>query len=309
MSKRFSEEQKRRANEADLVSLLIRNGQQVKRTGSEYSWLYNGQIVSIKDNLWFYHYDQIGGNTVGFVQHFFGFSYPEALEFILGEGTQPERFASYTKPSVKEENVKDTDFKLPEKNTDIRHAFAYLLKTRGIDWDVIRFFANEGLIYESANYHNVVFVGKDKDGVPRHAHKRTTIPGKVWRANEQGSDNRFTFNWRGKSDRVYLFEAPIDMLSYISMYCPLWYRDSFIAACSISDNALNQFLTDRPDIKQVYICFDNDPPGQKAAAGIRQKLLEKGITCEILVPALKDWNEDLLDSAQEEGVSQWQDIT
>ena len=309
MSKRFSEEQKRRANEADLVSLLIRNGQQVKRTGSEYSWLYNGQIVSIKDNLWFHHYDQIGGNTVGFVQHFFGFSYPEALEFILGEEAQPERFASFTKTAVKEVHIKEADFKLPEKNHDMRHVFAYLIKTRGIDTDLVKAFANEGLIYESAKYHNVVFVGKDKDGIPRHAHKRTTIPGKVWRANEQGSDNRFTFNYRGKSDKLYLFEAPIDMLSYISMYCPMWCDDSFIAACSISDNSLNQFLTDRPDIKQVYICFDNDPPGQKAAAGIRQKLLEKGITCEILVPALKDWNEDLLDSAQEEGVSQWQDIT
>ena len=49
-----------------------------------------------------------------------------------------------------------------------------------------------------------------------------TAKEKVWRANERGSDSRFSFNWRGKSDRVFLFEGPIDMLSYISMYCPNW---------------------------------------------------------------------------------------
>ena len=83
----FNEEQKRRANEADLVSLLERNGQQVKKSGSEYIWKDEGRIVSIKDNLWFSHYEQIGGNTVGFVMKYFGLSYPEALGFILDEDT------------------------------------------------------------------------------------------------------------------------------------------------------------------------------------------------------------------------------
>ena len=176
-----------------------------------------------------------------------------------------------------------------------------LTRYRGIDRNVVHACTSVGLIYESAKYHNVVFVGKDEDGVPRHAHKRSTTPGKVWRANEHGSDNRFTFNLRGSSDRLFLFEAPIDMLSYITLYCPNWQDDSFLAACSVSDSSLNQFLEGRPDISQVFICFDNDPPGQKAAEQIKQRLSEKGINCEILVPTLKDWNEDLLNSVQEEG--------
>lgn len=93
------------------------------------------------------------------------------------------------------------------------------------------------------------------------------------------------------------------------MYCPGWSEDSFIAACSVSDTALNKFIEDRPDITQVYICFDNDPPGQKGAEAIRQRLTDTGINCEILVPTLKDWNEDLLNTAQEEGESICREIT
>lgn len=302
MHTKFTEEQKRRARETDLVSLLERHGLQVNKAGAQYIWKDKDQVVSIKNNLWFNHYEQTGGNTVGFVMKYFALSYPEALKFILDEEVQ----TITAKPECKEP---DKIFRLPEKNSDMKRALAYLIKTRKINSDLAKAFADAGLIYESAKYHNVVFVGTDKDGIPRHAHKRTTVSGRVWRANEHGSDNRYTFNWRGSSNRVFLFEAPIDMLSYITMYCPGWAEDSFIAACSVSDTALNKFIEDRPDIDQVYICFDNDPPGQRAAEAIRQRLTDTGINCEILVPTLKDWNEDLLNSAQEEGESICREIT
>lgn len=301
----FTEEQKRRANEADLVTLLERNGQQVKRVGSEYEWLDGGQTVSIRDNLWFHQYEQIGGTTVGFVKKFWGLSYPEAVQFILGEDIQSENMISRPCKPKKE----PVPFRLPDRNANMKRAFGYLVNTRGISRELVHSFAHEGLIYESAKYHNAIFVGIDKDGVPKNAHKRSTTSNRRWRGSQPGSDNRYPFSWHGKSNRVFLFEAPIDMLSYMSLYCPNWRDDNFIAACSTSDRALNQFLEDRPDIKQVYICFDNDPPGQKAAANIRQQLFEKGIDSEILVPTLKDWNEDLLYSVQEEGESLCQETT
>ena len=297
----FTEEQKRRANEADLVALLERNGQHVKKVGSEYEWKDGDQTVSIKDNLWYHQYEQIGGNTVGFVRKFWGLTYPEAIQFILGEDIQSEQIKTNPISHSHKYRPPDTTFRLPEKNDNMNRAYAYLVKTRGINKDIVRAFSQAGIIYESKGYHNVVFVGNDKDGNPRHAHKRSTLTNTVWRANESGSDNRFTFNWRGTSGRVFLFEAPIDMLSYITMFGDGWTEDNFIAACSISDSSLDQFIEDRPDITQVYICFDSDPPGQKAASTIQKKLSEMGINSEILVPTHKDWNEDLLYSVQEEG--------
>lgn len=98
---------------------------------------------------------------------------------------------------------------------------------------------------------------------------------------------------------IYLFEAPIDMLSFISMYPGEWRNNSYAAACSVADNVLFQCLEDNKHIEQVYICFDNDNAGQTAAQRLSDKLFIKCIKSEILIPTLKDWNEDLLFSKQE----------
>ena len=149
------------------------------------------------------------------------------------------------------------------------------------------------MIYESANYHNAVFVGYDSSGKPRHAHKRGTVTNNPYKGNVAGSQLEFRFHFNGTSDRIYLFEAPIDMLSFISMHKENWKNHSYAASCSVSDRVLFQCLKDNPNIKNVFLCFDNDEAGQTANKRIANKLNKMNIQNEILVPNLKDWNEDL----------------
>ena len=300
----FTEEEKRRASAADLVSLLTRCGQTVKRVGSQYEWKDGDQTVSIIDNLWFHHYEQVGGTTVGFVQKFMGMSYPDAVRFILDEDVGIVHCKE-----VKQRPNLPKEFELPERYQNMNRIFAYLIHERGLDRDILRAFAHAGLLYESDHYHNVVFVGTDKTGKPRHAHKKSSARHGKWRVNQAGSDVRFSFNWRGRSNKVYLFEAPIDMLSYITMHPDNWHEHTYISGCSLSDQPLMQMLEDNPAIDQVYICYDSDPPGQRAAQYLRENLFEKGIYSEILVPKLKDWNEDLLYSGQEEGEVECQTVS
>mgnify|MGYP001021596121 FL=1 len=103
----------------------------------------------------------------------------------------------------------------------------------------------------------------------------------------------FSFHWHGTSDKIYLFEAPIDMLSYISMHKENWKEHSYAASCSVSDRVLFQCLKDNPNIKNVFLCFDNDEAGQTANKRIADKLNKLNIQNEILIPTHKDWNEDL----------------
>ena len=93
---------------------------------------------------------------------------------------------------------------------------------------------------------------------------------------------------------MYLFEAPIDMLSFISMFKHCWKSQSYGASCGVSDKLLWQMLKDGPHIRKVYICYDNDEPGQQAAQRISRELTEKNIWHEIYAPKQKDWNEELL---------------
>jgi hypothetical protein len=196
-----------------------------------------------------------------------------------------------TSPPIEKEHK---PFKLPPRNDRMSRVFSYLLLTRGIDKDVLYEFVRNKMIYESADYHNTVFVGYDSSGKPHHAHKRGTVTSNSYKGNVAGSQPEFSFHWHGTSDKMFLFEAPIDMLSYISMHKENWQEHSYAASCSVSDRVLFQSLKDNPNIKNVFLCFDNDEAGQTANKRIADKLNTMNIQNEILIPTHKDWNEDIL---------------
>lgn len=283
----FTEQQKTQARQTDIAELLRSQGETLKRSGSESEWMDGGQKVTIRGNLWYHQYEQVGGDAVDFVRRFYNKSYPEAMEYLLG-GSGGTLAVS---PSVQKE---EKPFVLPPKNDNMRRVFAYLLNRRGIDREVLYAFVHKGMIYESADYHNAVFVGFDSNGNPKHAHKRGTGSESSYKGNVSGSQPEYSFHWSGQSDTLYLFEAPIDMLSFISMQKEGWWQHSYAASCSVSDRVLFQMLKDNPNIRQVVLCLDSDEPGQTAAKRIADKLFVQGTASEILVPVHKDWNEDLL---------------
>lgn len=286
----FTEQQKTQARQTDIAELLRSQGETLKRSGSESEWMDGGQKVTIRGNLWYHQYEQVGGDAVDFVRRFYNKSYPEAMEYLLG-GSGGTLAVS---PSVQKE---EKPFVLPPKNDNMRRVFAYLLNRRGIDREVLYAFVHKGLIYESADYHNAVFVGFDSNGNAKHAHKRGTGFESSYKGNVSGSQPEYSFHWSGQSDTLYLFEAPIDMLSFISMQKEGWRQHSYAASCSVSDRVLFQTLKDNPNIRQVVLCLDSDEPGQTAAKRIADKLFVRGTASEILVPVHKDWNEDLLAAA------------
>lgn len=285
----FTNEQKEQAHQTDLAALLQSRGETIKRSGHEYEWCDGSQKVTIRGNLWFHQYERIGGDTISFVRRFYNMSYPEAISYLLNQSGVQIVAASSSTPEYQKKS-----FELPERNDNMRRVYAYLLLHRRLDREVIDTFTRYGMLYESAGYHNAVFVGYDKSVVPLHAHKRGTGSESTFKCNAVGSDPRYSFHWHGTSERLYLFEAPIDMLSFISMNKVGWNQHSYAAACSVSDQVLFQMLKDNPNIKSVSLCLDNDEAGQSANKRIADKLQTQGISYEILVPNRKDWNEDLL---------------
>lgn len=291
----FTEEQREQARRTDLAAFLRQQGEEVERSGTEFVWLDHGQRVTIRGNLWFHQYEQVGGDAIDFACRFYGMDYPEAVQLMLamrsvGVGAVQETVEPFAKQPLE----------LPPKHENMRRVYGYLLRRRGIDKDVLDAFVYRGLIYESADYHNAVFVGTDREGQPRHIHKHSTAAQGGFKGNAPGSEPEYSFHWIGGEDTLFLFEAPIDMLSYITLHKQSWKSQSYAAACGVSDRVLWQTLKDRPYITKVCICLDNDDPGQKAAQRISKALTEKKIQNSILVPTRKDWNEDLLFLRKEE---------
>ncbi len=293
----FSEDDLYRANNADLVSYLGGCGGHVKKVGSTYQYIYTDgsgthDSVTIHGGKWYDHKNQRGGYAVKFLQEFLGFSFQDSvIELLDGHCTSQTQNRVYReppKPVVK-------PFELPEPNSDMRRVFAYLTKQRFISPDIISHFAHEHKIYEDGKYHNAVFVGMDENGVPKQASVRSTLSfGKTFRITVANSNTQYSFSHFGNGEKLFVFEAPIDMLSFITLYQKDWEDHSYIAMNGVYESAVLKALENHSDLRSVYLCTDSDEGGIDAAERLRDILYEHGYE-EIfrIAPQLKDWNESL----------------
>lgn len=184
-------------------------------------------------------------------------------------------------PSQPEQEKK---FMLPPAAADNRRVFAYLIK-RGIDRKAIEACIRAGILYESADYHNAVFVGKDESGTARYAFLRGTYTkGKPFKMEVSGSDKRFCFRLppKGESKRVAVYEAAIETLAHLTLegradkwrvslggiYAP---EESKLSGREMKNPlALDAFLERHTEVEEIEICTNNDFAGRWAAAHIEQ---------------------------------------
>ena len=288
----FTPQQLHAAKYADLTAFLEARGEQLKRSGSEQEWA--GRHVTIRGYQFFDQYEGVGGTAIDFVQKYFDTSFPDAVQMLLGQNI----IAAPVEP--RQYQRERPQFQLPPRNENMRRVYAYLIKQRCIDRAVLDHFAHRKTIYESADYHNAIFIGTDENGNPRHAHKRSTASQGSWRQNQAGSEAAYAFHHIGTSDAIYVFEAPIDMMSFISMYQKDWQQHSYVALCGVSDEALMHQLSAHENLRQVVLCLDNDQAGQQATERISKVLTDKGYNTSTITPDNKDWNESLVNSMQQE---------
>lgn len=212
----FTEEQKRQANDVDLEAYLLRRGEKLLPSGRE-KRLASDRSITIRGNEWFDHEAQAGGHPIDFLRIHYNMSFPEAMRELIGGNFGQEL------PTAKKKDVQSKPFALPPENANMRRTFAYLLRRRHIDRAVLIEFVRARLLYEDADHHNAVFVGRDENGTAKHAHMRSTNSwGDPFRLNVEGCDPRYSFHYDGKDGRLYVFEAPIDLLSYISLHPDRW---------------------------------------------------------------------------------------
>ena len=277
----YTQEQIDRANRADIADFLRTQGETLERAGNEYRWKRHDSLT-VRENKWYRHSQSKGGGPIDFVMEFYGRSFTEAVQLLtgeLGEG-KPEQTAP---PPL-------SDFRLPPRSPDPGQVKRYLTEARRIDEDVTGFFLSTGDIYEEAAHHNAVFVGRDESGIPRYAHQRGTTGN--FRLDVKGSDKAFNFCYRGEGERLFVFEAPIDLLSFLCLFKKEWQKQSYLALGGVGEKALLCFLSDRPNIKTVYLCLDSDQAGSDACSRLAE-LVPEGLTVHRLVPLFKDWNEVL----------------
>lgn len=293
----FTEEQKITANSIDLAEFLRMMGEKLEHAGREYKLIYydssgKHDSITMSGSRWFDHKNQVGGGAIKFMQYYYNMDFPTAVQELLGQRVTS---LSHAPPKAVVREEKPKNFKLPVANENMHRVFAYLIKQRFIAPEIITYFAKNHTLYEDKEHHNAVFVGVDENGIPRQAHKRSTSTfGKSFRQTVEGSDTKYSFAHFGDSEKLFVFEAPIDMLSYLTLNPENWQKHSYIAMNGVYENAVLTALKGHKNLLEIVICTDNDIGGIDAADRLRDILSNNGyVDIKRILPTNKDWNEDL----------------
>ena len=244
---------------------------------------FHDERVTIRNNVWFDQYTQKGGDAVDFFRYFYGESEEQAAAVLLelfrgrpGEACPPApRRTGHVPSKERAETVMAGSCRPHGK--DMRRVFAYLCQTRGIaPGGGVRLCPRKGLLYEERRppQRRLCGPGRARRGPPSSTpggpspapHFRQTLP---------GSEKAYSFHWQGTSRKLYAFEAPIDMLSYISLHPEGWQNHTYVAVCGVSAAPIHHFLETQPQLGEVTLCLDNDEAGHNAARRIAAELLNK----------------------------------
>jgi len=281
----YTQAQIDKANAVDLEKFLRAQGETLVRSGKEYRWKAHDSLT-VCGNKWFRHSQSKGGLPVDFVMEFYGKSFPEAVQMLTGEPgeVQPEA-----------DPAPSPAFRLPLRNVTNANILNYLTQERKLSPSLVNFFIVAGDIYEDAAHHNVVFVGRDADGHPRYASSRGIR--EKFRQDTAGAEKAFGFAHRGTDKQLLVFEAPIDLLSFIELFPKNWQQHNYLSLGGVSGKALRQFLSERPDVERVFLCLDADKAGEDACKCLAA-LLPDTVSVTRIQPCMKDWNEVLVHRAE-----------
>ena len=281
----YTQAQIDKANAVDLEKFLRAQGETLVRSGKEYRWKAHDSLT-VCGNKWFRHSQSKGGFPVDFVMEFYGKSFPEAVQMLTGEPgeAQPEA-----------DPAPSPAFRLPLRNVTNANILNYLTQERKISPSLVNFFIAAGDIYEDAAHHNVVFVGRDADGHPRYASSRGIQ--EKFRQDVASAEKAFGFAHRGTDKQLLVFEAPIDLLSFIELFPKNWQQHNYLSLGGVSAKALQQFLSERPDMERVFLCLDADKAGEDACKRLAA-LLPDTVSVTRIQPCMKDWNDVLVHRAE-----------
>ncbi len=278
------------ARNADVIAFLEqRRGLAFVQRGGAFRCKEHDSLAVKADRLsWYWHSRGVGGyGALDYLIKAEGLPFREAVEAVTG--------IAPAAPPARPAEAPPKILVLPEQRGFPLRLLDYLCVKRGIGADIVDTLIHEKKLYEDKR-GNVVFVGHDESGKARFASLRGTGGDCRFRVDCAGSDKRYGFHMGcASSGRLYVFESPIDAMSHATLTggTGVWKQDSRLSLGGTSDAALLFFLNQRPFVREVVFCLDNDGPGREAAANLARKCAQMGLQARIQFPQGKDFNEDL----------------
>lgn len=293
---RITDEQKERAAFVNLPQFLMAHGFDLKKVGKEYVWKDHDSL-HIKDNgpgergAWFRFSEDKGGDNIGFLREYMGMSFVDAVEALTGEHIDRTYIPSRTYEQ-KPKTVTARELSLAEAD-NARRVFAYLCKTRGLDYDMVSALVRGGSIAQEEKTGNVLFKYYDEHGKVIGAEKVGTSTEHKFKGIATGSAAGHGFEVvRGTGEKAFFFESAIDMLSYLQMHDKELTDCRLVSMMGVKPNiVLDTILRNNISPDHVFLCSDNDTAGNEFAQRLQEQYpdMKRVITPD----TYKDWNDML----------------
>ena len=290
----------RQAKQMDLLTYLqsYEPNELVKLSGNTYCTRQHDSL-KISNGKWHWFSRGIGGRTaLDYLIKVQDYSFSDAVETIIGRAASRPPIFHAQKPTQERRLL------LPERNGNNDTVMKYLTG-RGIDREIIDYCITRQMLYESAPYHNAVFVGYDMEGRERYAALRGTLGN--YKGEASGSDKHFSFLLADdpKAESVHLFESAIDAMSYATLLKITgrdWRQAPLLSLAGVFKTkrenvvpvALERFLSEHTKVNTLLLHLDNDEVGRGAAQGIIGGLGKKYKVIDCPAPEGKDVNEYLM---------------
>lgn len=350
MAYRFiSDTEKQEAAYTNLIDFLQSTGEPLKKEGNSYSWTGTGnnavKIIPQKPHMFKDFYTGESGNAITFCKNYLGWTFQQAVEELTrGRFVNNPVFKTPTQKQAakelygicKREYVAKMPFEVPERSLNNNKLINYLANERGINREILDFFISKGMLYQTKEqtqkqkgtnfwFSNIAFICNDFNNNPVGAFKRgfplkdnqgnTTNNGFKGDHKNTDKENYGFFHQGSGSGSLFVFEAPIDMLSYMSTIADAKgiqhaLEQNYFAVGSTHTTSFVNLLQNKPHYDKIYLCQDNDKAGISArisAINAIEKLdYKKNFGSELKIishfPQSKDWNEDLLTAVRSKDI-------
>lgn len=293
---KITDEQKEKAAFVNLPQFLMAHGFDLKKVGREYVWKDHDSL-HIKDNgpgergAWFRFSEDKGGDNIGLLREYMDMSFLDAVEALTGEHID----RTYTPSRAYESKpVQQTARELSLAEADnCRRVFAYLCKTRGLDYDMLSALVKKGIISQEEKTGNVLFKYYDDQGKAIGAEKVGTSTEHKFKGIVTGSAGGHGFEVvHGTGEKAFFFESAIDMLSYLQMHSKELDNCRLVSMMGVKPSiVLDTMLRHNIAPENVFLCSDNDTAGNEFARRLQEQYPDMK---RIITPdTYKDWNDML----------------
>lgn len=294
-----SEEEVISAKNKSILDVASESGYSFKKSGKYYIGIeHDSLVLNPQKNTYNWYSKGEYGNPINFIQHGKNLDFVNAVKYLNDEEFDTAR-VNHTQV---EYDSSKYEYKDKDKMTTVKN---YLVNKRMLDQELVEELIEKDLIKED-KMRNVVFQWKDQDGNVVGSDKRGT--GKThFRGIDAGSDVKHAFNFTTTEQpkNIYVFESPIDALSYKSLNKE---KDGvYVSMNGLKGDAVRYqiayFINKYgKDPNAVHLCVDNDNAGNKFVKNF-QGLISNRSGKEINIVSeqpqsedCKDWNDVLVEN-------------